>query len=175
MKPLREVAESYMALDEADRSYRSEAYEEAIAACRKAMEASRAIPESEAFDHDGFDAYSLAIMAGAEGRLGRFEEALRTADRSLRYFNRRGELSQDEGRLWITAVYGRGVALEGLGRREEAIRELRKCAEMIDERQGELAGREALRADCVDRAERLEAVAAPGKRPGYRAWWEFWS
>lgn len=175
MKPLREVAESYLALDEADRHFKSMAYDEALAACGNAMEAARRIPEAEAFDHDGFDAYSQAIMAASQARLGRFDEALGSADLSLRYFNRRGELNQDEGRLWITAVYGRALALDGLGRADEALGALRTCVEMIDERKGEMAGSDEMRADCAKRADRLEAVSSPGKRPGYRAWWEFWS
>jgi tetratricopeptide (TPR) repeat protein len=178
MKPLREVAESYMALADAQRQLREGAYEEAAANCRKAMEVSRTMPPEEAFDHDGFDAFCHAGLAEALCRLRSFDESLNSADRALRYFNRRGELNQDEGKLWIAAVYSRATALDGLGRGQEALAEFRKVSEMIAERKGETPGKEEFlssAAECIARLERTVKPGSSAKPAGYKAWWEFWS
>ncbi|NTU93300.1 MAG: DUF3856 domain-containing protein [Chlorobiaceae bacterium] len=175
MKPLREVAESYMALADAQRQLREGAYEEAAASCRKAMEVSRTMPPEEAFDHIGFDAFCHAGLAEAQGRLGLFEASLNAADLALRYFNRRGELNQDEGKLWIMAVFSRAMALDGLGRGSDALAEYRKASEMLAERKGEMPGREQLLVEAAKCIAVLERSVKPGKPSGYKAWWEFWS
>ena len=175
MKPLREVAESYMALADAQRQLLEGDYEEAAASCRKAMESSRRMPPEEAFDHDGFDAFCHAGLAEALARLGSNEDALRSADLALKYFNRRGELNQDEGKLWIMAVFSRALALDGLGRSRDAIAEFRKASEMLSERKGETPGKEKLLAEAAGRIAELERSVKPEKPEGYKAWWEFWS
>ena len=175
MKPLREVAESYMALADAQRQLLDGSYEDAAANCRKAMESSRRMPPEEAFDHAGFDAFCHAGLAEALGRVGSYEAALESADLALRYFNRRGELNQDEGKLWIMAVFSRALALDGLGRSRDALAEFRKASEMLGERKGEMPGREALIAEAAGRIAVLERSVKPEKPAGYKAWWEFWS
>jgi tetratricopeptide (TPR) repeat protein len=175
MKPLREVAESYMALADAQRQLRTGSREEAAANCRKAMEVSRTIPAEEAFDHIGFDAFCHAGLAEALARLGVYDESLISADRALHHFNRRGELNQDDGKLWIAAVFSRALALDGLGRASEALAEFRKVAEMIAERKGELPGRDEFLSTAAESIARLERSVKPGKPAGYKAWWEFWS
>jgi len=175
MKPLREVAEAYMALGEAERQLRDSLYEDAAGNCRKAMEVSRTISPEEAFDHAGFDAFCLASLSLALGRLRKFDECLQVADNALRYFNRRGELNQEDGKLWITAVFSRALALEALGRTSEALGEFRKAGEMLAERNGEMVGKEALKGEVGERIAHLEGVVEPGKKAGYKAWWEFWS
>lgn len=175
MKPLREVAEAYMALGDAERQLRDNSYEDAAASCRKAMEVSRTISKEEAFDHAGFDAFCYASLSLALGRLRKFDDCLQAADLALRYFNRRGELNQEDGKLWITAVFSRALALEALGRTSEALGEFRKAGEMLAERKGEMAGSDALRSEADERIAHLEGIVEPGKKAGYKAWWEFWS
>ncbi|MEI8033566.1 MAG: DUF3856 domain-containing protein [Chlorobiaceae bacterium] len=175
MKPLREVAEAYMALAEAERQMLDGAYAEAGESCRRAMALSRTIPYEEAFDHDGFDAFCYASLSSAEGNLGSFEECLASADRALYYFNRRGELNKEDGKLWIKAVFSRAHALDALGRCREALGEFRKAGEMLMERKGELPGKEELRQSIELNIARLEAALPSLTRPGYKAWWEFWS
>lgn len=175
MKPLKEVAGSYMALADAQRQLAGGDYEEAAANCRKAMEVSRTMPPEEAFDHTGFDAFCHAGLAEALARLARYDEALQSADLALRHFNRRGELNQEDGKLWIAAVFSRALALDGLGRGSEALREYRKASEMLAERKGETPGREKLLEEAAGRIGVLERSEKPEKPSGYKAWWEFWS
>ncbi|NTV26904.1 MAG: DUF3856 domain-containing protein [Chlorobiaceae bacterium] len=175
MKPLREVAQAYMALAEAQRQLRDGSFEDAAANCRKAMEVSRQMPPGEAFDHDGFDAFCHAGLAEALARLGICDESLQSADLALRYFNRRGELNQDDGKLWIMAVLSRAIALDGLGRGRDALTEYRKASEMLAERKAEMPGREKLTTEAAARIAELERMVKPEKPAGYKAWWEFWS
>ncbi|NTW52501.1 MAG: DUF3856 domain-containing protein [Chlorobiaceae bacterium] len=175
MKPLKEVAGSYMALADAQRQILEGAFEEAVLNCRKAMEISRTMPPEEAFDHIGFDAYCHAGLSEALARLGNFDESLCSADIALRHFNRRGELNQDEGKLWIASVFSRALALDGLGRGEEALSEFRKASEMVAERKGDTPGKDALLATAAERIEQLGKSSKSGKPAGYKAWWEFWS
>ncbi len=175
MKPLKEVAGSYMALADAQRQILEGSYEAAAANCRKAMEISRSMPPEEAFDHAGFDAFCHAGLSEALARQGMFEESLRSADIALRHFNRRGELNQDDGKLWIASVFSRALALDGLGRGGEALSEYRKASEMVLERKGDTPGKEALLATATERIEQLGKLSKSGKPSGYKAWWEFWS
>jgi tetratricopeptide (TPR) repeat protein len=174
MKPLKEVAGAYLALYDAQRQLLESNYGEAAANCRKAMEISRTMPPEEAFDHAGFDAFCHAGLAEALAGLGSFEEALLSADKALYHFNRRGELNQDEGKLWISAVYSRALALDGLERGAEAMPEFKKAVEMIEERKGETPGKERMMEVAHDRIAKLGA-SNQQKKPGYKAWWEFWS
>jgi tetratricopeptide (TPR) repeat protein len=175
MKPLKEVAGSYMALADAQRQLLDGSYEEAAANCRKAMEISRTMPPEEAFDHAGFDAFCHAGLSEALARLRMFDDALLSADIALRHFNRRGELNQDEGKLWIASVFSRALALDGLGRSTEALAEFRKATEMLAERKGVTPGKDVLLAEAAERIAVLGKSANPGKPAGYKAWWEFWS
>jgi tetratricopeptide (TPR) repeat protein len=175
MKPLKEVAWAYLALSDAERQLHDGAYEAAAESCRKAMDMSRSIPAEEAFDHDGFEGLCHAGLAEAIGHLGQHDESLIAADRSLRYFGRRGELNQDEGKWWIIAVLSRASALEALGRNAEAVKGFRTAAEMLAERKGEMAGKESIARRAEAGVVRLEASAAQEKPAGYKAWWEFWS
>ena len=175
MKPLVQVGQSYMALSEGDQKQRAGLFEEAAASYNRAMIVSRTIPEDEAYDHQGFDALCYTGLSGAMAELKQYEEALASADIALRYFNRRGELNQDEGIYWIAAVRNRAAALAGTGRPEEALQAYRTASEMIAER----------KADIPDKAEQLRIIDGhisklqaliPDKKPaGYKAWWEFWS
>lgn len=174
MKPLREVARAYMALSEAERQLGEGSYAEAAASCRSAMESARTIPAEEAFDHEGFDAYCFARLSEALVSQDEFSGGLDAADKALRYFNRRGELNQDEGKLWIAAVFSRAFALEGLGNTDAALAEFRKGGEMVAERKGETPRREWYLAEVSKRTSRPESAEKKGKE-GYRAWWEFWS
>lgn len=174
MKPLKEVAGAYLALSDAQRQLLESNYDEAAANCRKAMEISHTMPPEEAFDHAGFDAFCHAGLAEALAGLGSFDEALESADKALYHFNRRGELNQDEGKLWISAVYSRALALDGLGRGAEAMPEFKKAVEMIEERKGETPGKERMMEVASDRIAQLGA-SNQQKKPGYKAWWEFWS
>lgn len=175
MKPLREVALAYMALAEAERQILDGSNDAAADSCRKAMETSRTIPAEEAFDHEGFDAFCHARLSEALSRLGHFEECLGSADKALYYFNRRGELNQENGKLWITAVFSRALALEALGRNADALAEFRKAGEMLEERKGDMPGKEMLRSIAVSRTIQIQAGLKKEKTSGYKAWWEFWS
>ncbi len=175
MKPLREVAESYMALANAERQMLDGAFEESVESCRKAMEFSRTIPAEEAFDHHGFDAFCQASLAAVLVRIGRFDEALASSVSALHYFNRRGELNQEDGKFWIKAVFSRALALDALGRGNEALAEFRKVGEMIAERKGELPGKEEMQRTIEQHVAKLESSVPGLKKPGYKAWWEFWS
>ncbi len=175
MKPLRSVAKAYLALSEAERQLQDGLHAEAAASCRGATDAARSIPSDEAFDHAGFEAFVHAVLAGALTGLEEHGAGLESADRALYYFNRRGELEEDGGKLWIRAVFSRGSALEGLGRRDEAFQAFRMAGEMLDERKGGVGGLEALRNAAADALVRLGRPTEPEKPAGYRAWWEFWS
>ncbi len=131
MKPLIQVGQSYLALSQGEQQLQDARYEEAAASYKRALEVSRTIPEEEAFDYDGFDALCHTGLSGAYIKLERYAEALQSADIGLRYFNRRGELQQDEGKQWIAAVCqsgtssrssrtkGRGAAGISDGRRDD--------------------------------------------------------
>ncbi|TLU88078.1 MAG: DUF3856 domain-containing protein [Chlorobium sp.] len=175
MKPLREVAQAYVALAEAERQIQQEMFREAADNCRKAMEISRTIPSEEAFDHSGFDAFCHARLSEALGRLGLFGDSLASSDKALYYFNRRGELNQEDGKFWIAAVFSRGVALQETGLTAEGTKALGTAREMISERKGELPGRETMLAEIERRLAGSGKQAKPAGKPGYRAWWEFWS
>lgn len=175
MKPLKELAGAYLALSDAHRQLLDGHCEEAAANCRKAMEISRTMPPEEAFDHAGFDAFCHAGLAEALVGLDRFDEALRSADKALHHFNRRGELNQDEGKLWIASVFSRALALEGLGRGAEAHPEFRKVIEMLSERKGDTPGNERMKAVCEARIALFSNAPKQVKPAGYKAWWEFWS
>jgi len=175
MKPLKSVAESYLFLSEGERQLREGLYSEAAASAGKAMESARTIPSEEAFDHAGFEAFAHAVLSGALAGQGEHAMALEAADRALYYFNRRGELQDDGGKLWIRAVFSRAVALEGLGRRDDAFKAYRTACEMLDERTAEMAGREEMHSAASLAVRRLGRSTEPEKPAGYRAWWEFWS
>ncbi|ABB23001.1 DUF3856 domain-containing protein [Pelodictyon luteolum] len=175
MKPLRSVADAYLALSVGERQLQDGLHAESAASCRSAMDAARSIPAEEAFDHAGFDAFVHAVLAGALTGLGDYGTGLESADLALYYFNRRGELEEDGGKLWIRAVFSRGAALEGLGRRDEAFQSFRMACEMLDERNGGMGGLEALRNAAAEALTRLGRATEPEKPAGYRAWWEFWS
>ncbi|MBV5319475.1 MAG: tetratricopeptide repeat protein [Chlorobium phaeobacteroides] len=175
MKPLREVAQAYMSLSDAGMQLQAGSYRDAAENCRKAMEMSRTISLEEAFDHEGFDAFCFATLSEAFWRLGRFEESLQSAEKALRYFNRRGELNQDEGKLWIAAVFSKAVALQETGSPEDAAGFFRTAGEMIAERKGELPGKEMLLQEIEERLALLEGSLNSKRKSGYKAWWEFWS
>ncbi|NTU98302.1 MAG: DUF3856 domain-containing protein [Chlorobiaceae bacterium] len=175
MKPLKEVAHSYMCLAEAERQILRSLFEEAAESCRKAMEISRTIPSEEAFDHAGFDAFCQARLSEALGKLDRFDESLVAADQALYYFNRRGELNREDGKLWIAAVLSRGIALLEIGHTDEGAKSLKTAREMIEERKGELPGREEMLGDIDKRLAGGGTTVPHSKKTGYRAWWEFWS
>jgi len=138
------------------------------------MECSRTIPEEEVFDHDGFDALCHAGLSGALGKLDQYEESLASAEIALRYFNRRGELNQDEGKQWITAVVSRALALARSGRSGEALHAFRVAGEMVAERKGELPDRETLQKMIADNISMLQ-TSMPEDSAKRKAWWEFWS
>jgi len=167
-----------MALSQGEQQLQDGLFEEAAESYSRAMEVSRTIPEEEAFDYLGFDALCHAGLSCSFVKLGRYSEALDSAETALRYFNRRGELNQDEGKQWIAVVVSHALALDVLGRSKEALVEFQKASEMIAERKGELPGQEEqqrlIRQHIVKLQE--EATALPDtKQPGYKAWWEFWS
>lgn len=174
MKPLKQVAQAYMALSEGEKKLKEEAFKEAIAEYRKAMEVTRTIPEEEVFDHDGFDALCHAGLSGAYAKLERYEECLGAADKALHYFNRRGELHQDEGKLWIAAVVNRAVGLAGKGRFSDALNAFRMADEMVAERKGEIEGKEKLQKMIADNIAMLQ-TSMPEDTAKRKAWWEFWS
>jgi len=175
MKPLKEVAMSYMALAEAQKKLQDGMYAEAAAESRKAMEISRTMPPEEAFDHDGFDGLCYAALAAAQAGMDEYAECLQSADKALRYFNRRGELQQDEGRQWIAVVFSKAVALQETGAPDAAAKLLGVVKEMIAERKGELPGKEEMLREADRRLAILGGRSKPAEKQGYRAWWEFWS
>jgi tetratricopeptide (TPR) repeat protein len=175
MKPLIQVGHSYLALSQGERQLRDALYEEAAESYKRALEVSRSIPEEEAFDYEGFDALCHTGLSGAYVKLGRYAEAFQSAEIGLRYFNRRGELHQDEGKQWIAVVLNRAQALDGTGRTEEALKAFQITSEMIAERKGELPGKEDLQRLIEERIATLQALMADKKPAGYKAWWEFWS
>ncbi len=175
MKPLKEVGLSYLALSEGEHELQQGLFENAAASYRRAMEVARTIPEDEAFDYDGFDAIAHTGLSGALVKLERYADALDSTERALRYFNRRGELHQDEGKQWIEAVLNRASALEGIGRFEEALNAFRTVGEMMSERKGELRNKERQQRIIEQHIKKLEAVLPDKKPAGYKAWWEFWS
>ena len=174
MKPLKQVAQAYMAMSEGEKKLQEGAFEEAASEYRKAMEFTRAIPEEEVFDHDGFDALCHAGLSGALGKLEQYGESLASADQALRYFGRRGELHQDEGKQWIAAVVNRAIALARTGQSVNALKAFRMAGEMVDERKGELPDKEKLQSMIADNIAMLQTSMPEGsvKR---KAWWEFWS
>jgi tetratricopeptide (TPR) repeat protein len=175
MKPLREVAQSYMALANAERQIIEGSFDDAVESCLEAIETSGTIPSGEAFDHAGFDAFCQARLSEALGKLGKFVESLDAADKALHYFNRRGELNLEDGKLWIAAVFSRGIALQETGFASEGMKALGTAKEMITERKGELPGREAMLVEIEKRLACTGSAAMASKKPAYRAWWEFWS
>ena len=175
MKPLIQVGHSYLALSQGEQQLRDAIYEEAVESYMRALEVSRSIPKEEAFDYDGFDALCHTGLSGAYVKLGRYVEALHSVEISLRYFNRRGELHQDEGKQWIAAVFNRAQALDGIGQTEEALRAYRIAGEMIVERKSDLPRKEELLQLIEERVSKLQPLIADKKPAGYKAWWEFWS
>ena len=174
MKPLKQVAQAYMALSEGEKKLQECAFEEAVSEYQKAMEFTRAIPEEEVFDHDGFDALCHAGLSGALGKLERYKESLASADQALHYFNRRGELHQDEGKQWIAAVVNRALALARTGQSVNALKAFQMAGEMVDERKGELPDREKLQQMIADNITMLRS-SMPEDGAKRKAWWEFWS
>jgi len=175
MKPLKQVGQSYLALIDGERQLQQGLFEDAAATYRRAMEVSRTIPQDEAFDYDGFDAIAHAGLSSALVKMERYPETIESADIALRYFNRRGELNQDEGKLWINVVYNRAAAFEGVGRFEEALKAFRIVSEMIAERKGEQKNREELLQAVVQSITRVEGLLKGKKPADYKAWWEFWA
>lgn len=175
MKPLKEVAMAYMALSEAQKKQEAGISAEAAAHSRDAMAAAAAIPPEEAFDHDGFKALCHAVLAAAQVGLGHYDEALESSDIALRYFNRRGELQQDEGVQWITVVFSQAVALHETGSPEEAVKKFTMAEEMITERKREFPGKHAMEQEIRHRLVLLRDTVKPAEKQTRRAWWEFWS
>ena len=175
MKPLLEVGQAYLALSEGEENLRKGLFEEAAASYNRAMIVSRTIPEDEAYDHQGFDALCHTGLSGAMVSLWHFKEALASADIAMHYFNRRGELNQDEGKHWINAVRYRAAALEGTGRPDEALKAYRMVSEMIAERKAEIPGREEQIRIIAQHISRLKGAQSGKKPASYKAWWEFWS
>ena len=175
MKPLVQVGQAYMALSEGEENLRKGLFEEAAASYSRAMIVSRTIPEDEAYDHQGFDALCHTGLSGALVKLEQFKEALASADIAMHYFNRRGELNQDEGKHWINAVRSRAAALEGTGRPEESLKAYQMVSEMIAERKGEMPDKEEQLSIIGEHISRLKSAVSGKKPAGYKAWWEFWS
>lgn len=176
MKPLKQVGQSYQALAEGDRFLLESRFEEALASFQRAMEVTRTIPAEEAFDHAGFDAIAQTGRSEALVGLGRFQDALASIDVAQHYFNRRGELNQEEGVKWIEVVCSKAVALEGVGRTADALGAAKMAAEMIGERKAEYRDRASRLASLSDQIARLESKQEPAtRRAGYKAWWEFWA
>ncbi len=175
MKPLKQVGQSYLALSEGEAQFQQALFEQAAATFRRAMVVSRTIPQDEAFDYDGFDAIAHTGLSNALVKLGRYPEALESVDIALRYFNRRGELNQNEGKQWIDVVRNRALALEGVGRFEESLKTFLVVREMIAERKGELKNKAEMQQAVAQSITRVE-TALQGKKPAdYKAWWEFWA
>ena len=164
-----------MALSEGESKLRESAFDDAVSKYQKAMAFTRTIPEDEVFDHDGFDALCCAGLSEALGQLARYEESLASADKALRYFNRRGELHQDEGKQWIAAVVSRALALARIGRSEEALKAFQMAGEMVAERKGELPDKEKLQKMIDDNIAMLQNSIMPEGSAKRKAWWEFWS
>ena len=175
MKPLREVAQAYMAASEGDKKLQEGAFMEALDCYNRAMAVSHSIPGEEAFDHTGFDALCHTGISGAFARMERHSEALRSAEIALHYFNRRGDLQKDEGKLWIAAVLNHAIALHGSGRLQEAVKAFRMAAEMLAERKGDMPGKEEMLRLIEEHLAGLKSVVPDKKPAGYKAWWEFWS
>ena len=175
MKPLIQVGHSYLALSQGEQQLREALYEEAAESYKRALEVSRSIPKEEVFDYEGFDALCHTGLSGAYVKLGRYTEALQSAEIGLRYFNRRGELHQDEGKQWIAAVFNRAQALDGVGQTEEASKAYRIAGEMIAERKGDLPGKEELQRLIDEHITTPQFITDDKKPAGYKAWWEFWS
>jgi tetratricopeptide (TPR) repeat protein len=175
MKPLIPVGHSYLALSQGEQQLRDALYKEAAESYKRALQVSRSIPKEEAFDYEGFDALCHTGLSGAYVKLGRYSEALHSVEIGLRYFNRRGELHQDEGKQWIAAVLNRAQALDGTGQTEAALKAYRIASEMIAERKGEFPGKEDLQRLIEEHVSRLQLLTADKKPAGYKAWWEFWS
>lgn len=175
MKPLKEVAMSYMALADAQKKLHDGLYADAAAESRNAMDISRTMPPEEAFDHDGFDGLCYAALAAAQAGMGEYAECLHSAERALLYFNRRGELQKDEGKQWIAVIFSKAVALQNTGATEAAAKLFRTAGEMIAERKGELPGRDEMLREIEMRVSAPGDASNPVSKPGYRAWWEFWS
>ncbi|MEI7709054.1 MAG: DUF3856 domain-containing protein [Chlorobium sp.] len=175
MKPLVQVGQAYMALSEGEENLRKGLFEEAAASYSRAMIVSRTIPEDEAYDHQGFDALCHTGLSGALVKQERFKEALASADIAMHYFNRRGELNQDEGKHWINAVRSRAAALDGNGRPDEALKAYQMVSEMITERKAETPDKDEQLRIIEEHISRLKATLSGKKPAGYKAWWEFWS
>lgn len=163
-----------MALSEGERKLQEEKYDAAAVDYRRAMEVTHTIPEEEVFDHDGFDALCHAGLSDALSKLERYGESLASADQALRYFNRRGELHQDEGKHWIAAVVSRAVALARTGQPAEALKAFRMADEMIAERKGDMPERERLQ-KMIDSNISMLQTSMPEDTAKKKAWWEFWS
>ena len=174
MKPLKQVAQAYMALSDGEKKLQEGKYEDAASDYRKAMELTRTIPEEEVFDHDGFDALCHAGLSGALVKLERYEECLESADLALRYFNRRGDLHQDEGKSWIAAVLNRAIGLARTGDSAEALKAFRMAGEMVEERKGDVPDREKILKSVDDNIAMLQ-TSMPEDTAKRKAWWEFWS
>lgn len=163
-----------MALSEGERKLQEEKYDAAVVDYRRAMEVTRTIPEEEVFDHAGFDALCHAGLSSALSKLECYGESLASADQALRYFNRRGELHQDEGKQWIAAVVSRAVAFARTGQPAEALKAFRMAVEMIAERKGDLPEREGLQ-KMIDSNISVLQTSMPEDTAKKKAWWEFWS
>ena len=174
MKPLKQVAQAYMALGEGERKRKEGVFGEAVEDYRRAMEVTRTIPAEEVFDHDGFDALCHAGLSSAFVELGRYEDGFASAELALKYFNRRGELHEAEGLHWIDAVVSRATALASTGKQTEALESFRIAGEMVDERKGEMPGRDALR-EKIESNIAILRTSMPEDRSKRKAWWEFWS
>jgi hypothetical protein len=46
---------------------------------------------------------------------------------------------------------------------------------MLEERKGDMPGKEMLRSIAVSRTIQIQAGLKKEKTSGYKAWWEFWS
>jgi len=121
------------------------------------------------------DGLCYAALASAQAGMAEYVECLHSAERALRYFNRRGELQKDEGKQWISVVFSRGIALQETGALEDAAKTLGMAREMIAERKGELPGREEMLREIAERLSVSGGLSKSAQKPGYRAWWEFWS
>lgn len=175
MKPLKQIAESYLLLSKGEEQIANQAFSEAEESYRQAMSTVRTIPAEEAFDYDGFDAIAHAGLSSALIGLARYDEALASVTEALRYFNRRGDLHSAEGSLWITVVCNKARVLETLGRNDEALKQYQMAREMIAEKKGEIKQRELLMQFIEEGLQRLEVVKPSTAKQGYKAWWEFWS